>query len=373
MIYLDISAAVHSKAGQGRYSQSLAEALDALQPGRFGVFFNQGTDGRLPPSLAHLPQSRVRLGYKPWRMSVLLGNLSHISFRRLTPGAELFHATEHLLMPLPGLPTVLTVHDLIYKLFPQHHKRLNYWYLNLAMPIYCRRASKVITISEASKRDIVTHYGLEPGKIEVVYEAAAPHFRPPPPQQIEAVRRRLGLPEQYLLHLGTIEPRKNLSRLVDALTIVRRTHPDMKLLLAGARGWLYHDFFHKIEAEGLSDVVLSPGWVEDEELPAMIAAARLAVQPSLYEGFGLPLLEHMACGQVVASSNRSSLPEVGGDAAAYFDPENVEEMAAVILRLLADDDEREDRRQLGLEQAARFSWERAARETIAIYDGLLAA
>ncbi len=171
--------------------------------------------------------------------------------------------------------------------------------------------------------------------------------------------------------INAIEPRKNLLRLLDAFQILRRSLPDLHLLLAGGRGWLFDDFFARIDAEGLQDVVRPLGWVPDEDLPAVIGAASLAVQPSLYEGFGLPILEHMACGQVVAASNSSSHPEVGGKAAAYFDPTNVDEMAAVIGRLLADGDEYTHRRALGLEQAARFSWQRAANETAAVYDRLL--
>jgi glycosyltransferase involved in cell wall biosynthesis len=176
------------------------------------------------------------------------------------------------------------------------------------------------------------------------------------------------LPERFLLHLGTIEPRKNLVRLLDVFQILRRSFPDLHLLLAGGRGWLYDDFFGRIETDGLNQVVRPLGWVPDEDLPAVIGAAALAVQPSLYEGFGLPLLEHMACGQVVAASHSSSHPEVGGEAAAYFDPADVDEMAAVITRLLNDRQEYDHRRALGLEQAAQFSWERAARETEAVYD-----
>lgn len=374
MIYLDISAAVHSKAGLGRYSAHLAAALIARRPERYALFYNRGPDGVFPASVpAYVPQRHVGLGYKPWRMAVLLGQTARLPFNRLVPGAELFHSTEHLLMPLRDVPTVLTVHDLIYKLFPEYHKRLNYWYLNRAMPLFCRRATAIIAVSEASKRDLVKFYGVDPAKVTVVYEAAAAHFRPQPPARLDAVRYTHQLPERYLIHLSTIEPRKNLLRLLDAFQILRRSFPDLTLLLAGGRGWLTDDFFARVEADGLQDVVRPLGWVPDEDLPAIIGAAALAVQPSLYEGFGLPILEHMACGQVVAASNSSSHPEVGGAAAAYFDPYNVEDMAGVIARLLTDRDEIEHRRALGLEQAARFSWERAARETEAVYDRLLDA
>jgi glycosyltransferase involved in cell wall biosynthesis len=335
------------------------------------LFHNQGQDGRLPDSLSSLPRRSVKLGYKPWRMAILLAHYSQISFDKLLPDARLFHSTEHLLLPLRGVPTVLTVHDLIFKLFPHYHKRLNYWYLNLAMPLYCRRASAIIAVSEASKRDLIHYYAVDPSKIHVVYEAAAAHFQPPAPEKIEQVRRQYGLPDRFLIHLSTVEPRKNLNRLLDALRLLRRDFPDLCLILAGSRGWLYDDFFAKIEADGLSQVVKPLGWVPDEDLPAVIAAASLAVQPSLYEGFGLPILEHMATGQVVAASDASSHPEVGGKAAVYFPPTDTGAMAAAIHHLLSDPDERAHRRQLGLAQAKKFSWQRAARETMKIYDQLL--
>lgn len=372
MIYIDVSAAVHSKAGLGRYSERLASALIARRPERYALFYNQGREGRFPKSLpTTVPRRAVRWGYKPWRMAVLLGQMARVGFDRLVPGVELFHSTEHLLLPLRRAPAVLTVHDLIYMLFPEYHKSLNYWYLNRAMPLYCARASAIIAVSEATKRDLVKFYGVDPAKVTVVYEAAAAHFQPPPPARIARVRQSYRLPERFLIHLSTIEPRKNLLRLLDAFQIVRQSVPDMHLLLAGGRGWLDEDFFARIAAEGLSDVVRPLGWVPDEDLPAVIGAAALAVQPSLYEGFGLPILEHMACGQVVAASDSSSHPEVGGAAAAYFDPTSVEEMAAVILRLLTDSDEYARRRALGLAQAARFSWERAAAETEAVYESLI--
>ena len=147
--------------------------------------------------------------------------------------------------------------------------------------------------------------------------------------------------------------------------------PNLKLVLAGAKGWLVDDFFARIKRERLQDVVHVLGWVEDRDLPAVIGGAALAVQPSIYEGFGLPVLEHMACGQIVAASHASSLPELGGDAAVYFDPLNITEMCAVIGRLLENQHEQMERRILGLGRAAQFSWERTAQETLNLYDSLL--
>ena len=373
MIYIDISAAVHSRAGLGRYSQYLAAALLADQPDTYALFYNLGRDGRFPQGLPDdVPQKSINLGYKPWRMAVLAAQQSGLSLKRLVPDATLFHSTEHLLFPLTDTPTVLTVHDLIFEMYPEYHKPLNLWYLDRAMPLFCKHASAIIAVSESTKRDIVENYSVDPANIHVVYEAAADHFMPAAPEKIAVVRTKYDLPGRFLIHLGTIEPRKNLDRLLDALLAVRHSYPDLKLVLAGSKGWLYDDFFARIAEQGLEDIVRPLGWIPDEDLPAILGAADLAVQPSLYEGFGLPILEQMASGQVVAASSAASLPEVGGEAAAYFDPTDVAQMTAVILRLLKNREEYRRRRELGLAQAAQFSWQKTARNTRAVYDQLLA-
>jgi glycosyltransferase involved in cell wall biosynthesis len=313
----------------------------------------------------------VRAGYKPWRMAVWMGHLTGMGFNRLVPGAELFHATEHLLPPLHGVPAVLTVHDMIFRLFPEHQKRLNYWYLNATMPLYCRRAGAIITVSESSKRDIVAHYGLDPAKVTVIYEAAAPEFVPAPPSAVDQVRRRYGLPERYLLHVGTIEPRKNLTRLVEALQMLRDRGLTIPLLVVGGRGWLYDQFFRRLDELEVRDTVRFPGYLPSADLPLVVSAATAAVLPSVYEGFGLPVLEAMACGTPVISSHASSLPELGGEAARYFDPYDVQAMADAIWAVWTNADLRAEMGRRGLVQAARFSWDRAAEETWAVYQGVL--
>ncbi len=371
-IYIDVSSAVHAKAGIGRYAESLARALVSRQPGRFALFYNRVRESQPPAGLESVPARTVRAGYKPWRMAVWLGQLARVGFNRLVPGAELFHATEHLLPPLRGVPTVLTVHDMIFKLFPEHQKPLNFWYLNATMPLYCRRADAVITVSESSKRDIVTHYGLDPAKVTVVYEAAAPEFAPASLARVDEVRRRYGLPDRYLIHVGTIEPRKNLTRLVEALQRLRDEGLTIPLVVAGGKGWLYDEFFRRLEELEMRDTVHFPGYVPSADLPALYSGATAAVMSSVYEGFGLPVLEAMACGTPVVSSQASSLPEFGGEAARYFDPYDVEAMAATIGTVWSDGELRGEMRQRGLAQAAKFSWEQAAEETLAVYASIVA-
>ena len=175
-----------------------------------------------------------------------------------------------------------------------------------------------------------------------------------------------------MVTVGTIEPRKNLSRLLDAVMIARKSGHDVALVIVGSKGWLYEAFYRKLEQqEGREHVVLT-GYLPDEDLAAVYSAAQLCIIPSLYEGFGLPILEAMACGTPVACSNVSSLPELGGEAALYFDPYDEDEMAACIGELMGDEALREELRAKGVAQAGRFSWERTAQETLAVYEKVLA-
>jgi glycosyltransferase involved in cell wall biosynthesis len=371
-IYVDVSAAVHGKAGLSRYAESLVTALAPLLGERLALF--QNSLGRLGP-LSGWPTARVAgvpWGYKPWRGLVLARHLARWPMRRLLPaGAELFHATEHLLPPLGELPTVLTVHDLIFERFPAYHKRSNYLYLGWAMPLFCRRARAVIAISENTKQDLAERYRLPPDKISVIPEAAAPHFVLQPAEVIAEARARYGLPERYALAVGTLEPRKNLARLVDACGPLFDQGLLDALVLVGSRGWLYEGFFQHLEASPWRERVILPGYVRDQDLPAVYGGALVTAQPSLYEGFGLPVLEAMACGSPVCASATSSLPEVGGDAALYFDPESVEEMTEA-LRAVVDDGQRQRQmREAGLARARQFTWAETARQTAALYERLL--
>jgi len=368
--YLDVSAAVHHRAGLGRYAESLARALAPLLPERLALFYNRERGVEPLPGLEGLPRSTVALGYKPWRILVWMGQLAHVGFNRLVPNATLFHATEHLLLPLRDVPTVLTVHDLIFRHLPEQHKPLNRWYLNLTMPLYCRRATHIIAVSEQTRRDVVSAYGVPAGKISVIYEAADPRFRSQPPEIVAAARARHGLPERYLLFVGTIEPRKNLARLLAAFERLQAENLTDALVIVGKRGWLTGDFDAALERSPAKQAVLFPGFVPDEDLPAVYAGAQVLAMPSLYEGFGLPVLEAMACATPVACSNSSSLPEIAGDAALLFDPTEVDGIRDALRRILRDADVRAQLRDAGLRRAGQFSWDRAAQETLALYQRL---
>jgi glycosyltransferase involved in cell wall biosynthesis len=370
-IYLDVSAAVHRRAGLGRYAESLGRALLPLLGAELAFFYNREQGIEPLAGLEHVPSRTVSLGYKPWRMAVWLGQLAHAGFNRLVPGAKLFHAAEHLLLPLHGVPTILTIHDLIFRRYPEHHKPLNRRYLNATLPLFCRRASHIIAVSEQTRRDVMAAYGVPPEKITVVHEAADPHFKPQPADVVAAVRARYSLPPRYLLSVGTIEPRKNLARV---LAVFERLHAEGLTdawVIVGKRGWLYDDFFARLEQSPAKSAVIFPGYVSDADLPAIYAGAQALAFPSEFEGFGLPVLEAMASGAPVVCSCTSSLPEVAGDAALMVDPLDVDALHDALRRVLSSQELADDLRQRGLTQAAQFSWERAAHETLAIYRRLM--
>ncbi|MCS6803238.1 MAG: glycosyltransferase family 1 protein [Chloroflexota bacterium] len=369
-ITIDLSAAVRRHGGLGRYAHELTAALVALDRGDdYQAFLHSaGRDLRPDPPLDRLPVRRIPLDAKPWRMSVLLASFAHLPLDAAIGPTTIFHGTDHLLPPTRRIRTVFTVHDLIFRFYPEHHLPLNRWYLTLMMPRFLRAADALIAVSEQTKRDVVALYGVPAERIHVIYEGVASRFQPvDDPAQRAALRQRLGLPERFLLYLGTIEPRKNLIALLDAYQSLVAAGETADLVIAGRRGWLFEPVFAHVRRLGLERRVHFLGWVEDADTPTLLSAARAFVFPSLYEGFGLPPLEAMACGTPVVASNTSSLPEVVGDAGLLVPPTDRAALAAALRRVLADDPLVTALREKGLRRARRFRWEKTALETLAVY------
>jgi glycosyltransferase involved in cell wall biosynthesis len=239
------------------------------------------------------------------------------------------------------------------------------------MPLFCRRASRIVAISECTKRDLVSAYGVPREKISVVYEAADPTFKPQPAGAVASACARYGLPDRYLLFVGTIEPRKNLGRLLQAFEALKADGLTDGLVIVGRFGWLYQRFLAQLEASPARDAVLFPGYVPDDDLPAVYTGAQAVVFPSLYEGFGLPVLEAMACGTPVVASRAASIPEIGAEAASYFDPTSVGSITDAVSHVLKDPNLQAEMRQAGFARAAQFSWDRVATETRQVYSALL--
>jgi glycosyltransferase involved in cell wall biosynthesis len=299
----------------------------------------------------------------------------------MTGRVGLLHATDFTLPPtLPGARTILTIHDLAFERHPEETMPGMLGFLRRAVPDSIRRADHVIAVSEATRADLIDLYGTPPGKISVVPHGVSLRFHPRrDPHQEARVRQRYDLPDGPLvLTVGTHQPRKNHIRLVRAFGQMvgaagQDSEPAPMLVIAGGLGWAYEDVMAEIAQLGLRQRVALVGFVDDADLPDLYRAAAVFAFPALYEGFGLPVLEAMACGVPVVTSNTSSLPEVTGpDAALLVDPHSEDSIAAALTRLLHDDALHAHLRQQGIARAAEFTWARAAESTWGIYEAALA-
>lgn len=307
-----------------------------------------------------------------WPWAALAEDIMRRKIRSALEDIDVFHSSDVLQWRHPEARNVITLHDATAFRFPELHTPATRQLQRRKAAFARDSADLVIVISEATRRDVVEHLGLEPARVRRIYPGVDSVFRPVSDREMLAqTLEHLGLdPGGYILHVGTIEPRKNLTRLVEAYARLDPAWGSMpRLVLAGARGWRARPVFERVASLGLAGSVVFLGEVPNRLLPALYTGALVFVYPSLYEGFGLPPLEAMACGTPVVTSNTSSLPEVVGDAGVMVDPRDVDGLAGALDGLLADPAWRAALSARGLRRAASFTWDRAARETLAAYAG----
>jgi glycosyltransferase involved in cell wall biosynthesis len=347
------------ETGSGQYTRHLLEALAKVDPTNEYLLFSPGPT---PPI-----SNRAKLWFE------------QVSFPRACRHLDLAHVPYFASPLFPTVPTVVTVHDLIPLILPAYRGSPLVRLYTRLVAAAARRAEAIITVSQASERDIVRYLQIPPERIHVTYEAAGEAFQPvedeacPEPSrraQLAAIRQKYALPERYLLYLGGFDQRKNLSTLLRAFALLV-SKQQARLVIAGRLpgrdGPLFPDPRRQVGELGLEERVIFTGWVPEEDKPALLSGATAFVFPSLYEGFGLPALEAMACGTPVIASSRSSLPEVVGEGGILVEPTDVEALVEAMRVLLADDVLRAELRQRALAQAARFSWKQTALETLAVY------
>lgn len=377
-IGIEYTSAVQQRAGIGRYTRELVSALlELTSPHRYTLF--AATGGLESPMLDLEPKESVRVRTLPLS-DEWLARLWHrarlpLPVEIITGRVDLFYSPDFVLPPtLPGTRALLTVHDLSFLHYPDHFVPKLVRYLSQVVPRSAVRADLILADSEATRTDLIERLEIPSEKVEVLYSGVAPRFRPQEePGERRRLQERYGLGDPsteerrpYVLSVGTLQPRKNYIRLMRAFAELR---PDgHKLIIAGGEGWLCEPILAEAEKHG--DRIRMLGFVEESDLPALYRGAALFAFPSLYEGFGLPVLEAMACGVPVVCSNVSSLPEVAGEAALLTDPHDEEALAEAMQRVLEDEELQQQMVTRGLERATAFTWERAAQQLLAAFEAV---
>lgn len=363
------------KTGVGHYTFELARALAGLEPAsQFEIVYpstyppiNLPPDGEGLLLQGNLQFARVPVG--PMGRHWWSAGLPRYIKRA---GLHLFHGTNYDVPLWRRCATVLTIHDLSLLLHPGTHRKRSVSRARRRLPVMTRAADAIITPTESVRREVCEHLKITDAKVFAVPEAARACFRPMDFAATEVARRRLGVNNDFLFTVGTIEPRKNLVLLVRAFEEVARALPEsnLQLVIAGGRGWLSGPIFQTIEKSPARQRIVLTDYLHDEDLRALYASCRAFIYPSIYEGFGLPPLEAMACGAPVIASRIAAVEEITGRAALLFDLRSFGELTQKILKLLDDEDGENARRALstaGQQRAAEFSWERTAHETLQIY------
>ncbi len=373
LIGIDASRALRARrTGTENYSLQLIRHLLRQNSGHaFRLYCHQPP----PPDLfarsgtAHMAAPELRV--IPWPR---LWTHARLSVEMLAAPPDVLFVPSHVLPVAHPRRSVVTIHDLGYHWFPEAHAPANRRQLDLSTRFNAATAAHILANSQATRNDLCRVYGTDPDKVTVVHLGRDEDLQPVrDPQRLRDVRTKLGIDRDgrarpYLLYVGTLQPRKNLVRLIDAFATVLDLVPDLVLVLAGQRGWLAEPIYQRVEALGLAGRVLFPGFVADDDLPALLSGALAFVFPSLYEGFGIPVLEAQACGTPVLASNTSSLPEVAGDGALLVDPLDTASIADGLRRLLTEPELRGRLREAGYANVTRFSWDRCAVETLAVLE-----
>jgi len=363
-IAFDGTALRPGRTGVGYYTEHLLHHLArSAANDELIVISNRAIDTTSPlPSRVRVATPARRVPRLVWMQTLAVTALREVE-------ADVVHFTNGMLPLMSPVPTVVTIHDMSLRLYPRYHPPRRVILNRPLVDIAARRADAIITPSESAKCDIVRFYNLDPKRVHVVYEAAAPSFtRVHDPVELARVRQRYGLAERIILYVGTIEPRKNLPTLIDAFAARRRSGElSHQLVCVGPYGWLSRGIDAQIAQSTVGDAIKFTGYVPFEDLPALYSLAEMFVYPSMYEGFGLPVVEAMACGVPVITGRTAALSEIGGGAIVEVDRIEPYALGRALVELAGSRDRREELAGRGLARAETFSWQRAAGESLEIY------
>jgi len=369
-IGIDISLLCIPKTGIGQYRYNLINALSKINEAELYLYGYNYRWNNIFDDLKFETEIQKDVKKFPNRgMSLLWSFFSRPLLENTVDKCDCYHISETSFQP-SNLPAVATVHDLTIEKFPELHLKENKFFASRRHEKIAKSGMPIIAVSEHTKDDFVEHYGIDPNLIKVIYHGKNEIYKPIKNlETINKVLQTYEINKPYFLYIGTLEPRKNISRLIDAFYALKSQEnlPHM-LVLAGQKGWHYESVFQRIDEYGLKDDVKYIGFVKEEEKPTLMNAAEAFVYPSLYEGFGLPVLEAMACGVPVISSQSSSIPEITGkDGAILVNPKNTEELSSAMLKIVKDRSFAEELAQRGLKRSKDFSWDKCAQETFDFY------
>lgn len=357
------SAQSYRGAGIHTYSRQLLEHLPHDDQRQFLALL--GDQHYQPPGHVRVYRTRWNTLQPPQRILWEQMFLPVIAARERL---DVLHGLGFAVPIASSIPRVVTVHDLSFLLFPDNFRPFNRFYLSRITALSCRASRRVIAVSAATAADLSRLLGVDAGKIDVIYNGIDNVFQPLPPEQVAAHRQQAGWPEQFILTVSTLEPRKNHLTLLDAYARYRRMSAQpLPLIIAGGKGWYWQEIFQRLMALQLQSHVHFLGFVAAEDLPWLYNAATLFVFPSRYEGFGMPLAEAMACGAPAITSTASSLPEVAGPAAVLVSPDDSEALAIALFEILNNPARQTDMRQAGLEHVAQFRWPRTVSSVLQVY------
>lgn len=364
----------YRQAGVSRYIEYLLRELPGeLADDEFLTVF-AGAAARHPARLSTFDESidwhwtRWPTGKVPVR---ILWEQLAAPIQARKAGIDVIHAPVNVVPLVSSTARVVTIHDLAFLEYPEQYPAMQRRYLSAMTRASTQRADRVITVSDFTGRDVADRLDVDPERITAIPNGVDSAFTPRQgTDELHRFRWKNSLPAEFLLFVGTIQPRKNLVGLLRAFARIDRSIR-VPLYIVGGEGWMYRDIFDEVKRLDLERDIVFAGYAASETLPLWYSAATACIYPSYYEGFGLPVLEAMSCGVPVVTSNRTSLPEVAGDAAILVDPDDPEDIAQGIAIVLSDSGRRQEMQVAGVEQAAKFTWQRTAHETVAVYRNVL--
>lgn len=378
-ILIDSQPLMGQKTGIGNYTEKLINELSLL-PVTLELITNQTVNFKKLNDI-NITGENVTLNNKlyPYKIfrRVIKSNILYsfpidFNLNRIDCGNTVFHATNFISLPTKYAKQVVTIHDLAFMKYPKVVEQKIYNYMMRWVPYSVNLADEIIADSENTKKDIIELLKVPENKISVIYLAADKHFKKQLNMVITNVKLKYKLPDKYFLYLGTLEPKKNLPLLIEAMKLLKQNYDsEYKLVVVGAKGWKFNPIFERVHELGLEEDVIFTGYIADQDLPAIYSGATAFMFPSLYEGFGIPLLEAMQCEVPVIASNASCIPEVVNKGGILLDPTDVESWVEAMHNISSDKELHQQYVKKGLEQASKFSWEKVARETLEVYEKAL--